>query len=374
MYHLTLQNLIKTTDAMLKLRSKLKLHVRSKQRSEKSRLLVIAPNWIGDAIMAQPLLQILREQNPEAQIDVMAAKWVAPVMQAMSEVDTVLESTIRHGSIKIRDYWRHAQEIKKQDYCAVYVLPNSIKYALLAWLAGIKKRIGYRGETRYGLINVMHHDCKINPRPMTDFYAALAIPPHKSVSTTLPRPRLNVSTTSVEQVFKKFGLSNKLPVIVFAPGAEFGSAKRWPESYFAELARKILGFNPQAQLVILGGPNDKETCQQIHAQVPDAYNLVGNTSLEQAIGLLSGANAIVSNDSGLLHIASALNRPTLAIYGPTDPKHAPSHSDKKISITLNLPCAPCKQKECPLEHKECMTKISPDMVWQSLIQILLVMI
>ncbi|MFC0349189.1 lipopolysaccharide heptosyltransferase II [Undibacterium danionis] len=337
-------------------------------------MLVIAPNWIGDTIMAQPLLQILRAQYPNAQIDVMAPKWVAPVVYAMSEVDTVLESKIRHRSLKIRDYWDFVQKIRRGKYSAAYVLPNTIKYALLPWLAGIKKRIGYLGETRYGLINVMHHDCKINPRPMTDFYAALARAPKDRVPLPLPKPRLNVAARSIEQLFQKFGLSRNLPVIVFAPGAEFGSAKRWPETYFAELAHKILRFNEKAQVVILGGVNDRAICQQIHEQVPNTLNLAGSTSLDQAIGLLSGANAIISNDSGLLHIASALNRPTLAIYGPTDPNHAPSHSDKKISISLNLSCAPCKQKECPLVHKECMTKISPDMVWQSLIQILLVML
>ncbi|MFZ6798341.1 lipopolysaccharide heptosyltransferase II [Undibacterium sp. Di24W] len=349
----------------------MKQYFGNNQPSEKSRLLVIAPNWIGDAIMAQPLLRLLRAQHPNAQIDVLAPKWVAPVVQAMSEVDMVLESTIRHGSIKIRDYWKHAQEIRRKEYSAVYVLPNSIKYALLPWLAGIKKRIGYRGETRYGLINVMHHDSKISPRPMTDFYAALARAPQDPIPATLPKPRLSVSTLKNEQLFGKFGLATNLPIIVLAPGAEFGSAKRWPETYFADLARKILGFNRKAQIVILGGPNDRAVCQQIHEQVPNALNLAGNTTLEQAIGLISGASAIISNDSGLLHIASALNRPTLAIYGPTDPQHAPSHSDKKISISLNLSCAPCKQKECPLGHRECMTKISPDMVWQSLLPILL---
>jgi heptosyltransferase-2 len=149
------------------------------------RTLVISPNWIGDAVMAQPLLQSLRAQHPDRPIDILAPKWVAPVWRAMAEVDTVIEAPFRHGALQLRERWRFARDLRRRGYDAAYVLPNTLKFALIPWLAGIRRRVGYVGEMRYGLLNVLHHDDKNAPRPMVAFYAALAQPPavrrHKSV-------------------------------------------------------------------------------------------------------------------------------------------------------------------------------------------------
>ena len=153
------------------------------------RLLVIAPNWIGDAVMAQPLLQLLRQQYPQHAIDVLAPTWVAPVLRAMTEVDTILETPFKHGALQLRERWRFARLLCRRGYDAAYVLPNTLKFALLPWMAGIKKRVGYKGESRYGLINVMHFDDKAHPRPMVTFYAALAFSPSPQVPLTGPWQR-----------------------------------------------------------------------------------------------------------------------------------------------------------------------------------------
>ena len=330
------------------------------------RILVIAPNWIGDCVMAQPLLALLKKKYPNQSIDVLAPSWVAPVLRAMAEVDTVLETSFKHGALQLGERWRYARTLRQRGYSVAYVLPNTIKFALLPWLAGIKKRIGYKGESRYGLINIMHHDDVSAPRAMVPFYAALASEPAANAPSELVRPVLSLSIMQIEKVLGGLDLSEKNKLIVFAPGAEFGNAKRWPTTHFAQLAETILQADPSAQVVLLGSAKDNAVCDDIKTACPSVHHLAGKTSLDQAIALIAGAAAVVSNDSGLLHIASALNRPVIALYGPTDPDHAPPFSDVAHSLSLRLACAPCKQRECPLGHQDCMQKISSEMVWKPL--------
>ena len=335
-----------------------------------ARTLVISPNWIGDAVMAQPLLQLLVRQHPERPIDVLAPPSVAPVWRAMAEVDTVLETPFRHGALQLRERWRYAQVLRRRGYADAYVLPNTLKYALIPWLAGIPRRVGYKGEMRHGLINTMHHDER-PPRPMVAFYAALAESPQAPLRAGVPRPAMRVTPDTMAQVCARHGIGIGRALVVFAPGAEFGAAKRWPARHFAALAREVLAADPSAQIALLGSPKDKQAGDEILALAPDAriVNLAGATKLDEAIALIARAAAVVANDSGLLHIASALNRPVIALYGPTDPDHAPPFSDMARSISLRLDCSPCKQRECPLGHHNCMEQMDAPLVWEALRQI-----
>ena len=338
------------------------------------RTLVISPNWIGDAVMAQPLLQRLRAAHPERPIDVLAPPAVSPVWRQMAEVDQVLETPFRHGALQLRERWRYARALRARGYAEAYVLPNTLKYALIPWLAGIARRVGYKGESRHGLINVMHRD-ETPPRPMVAFYAALAEAPAATVldpasRARLERPRLQASAAQIAAICQRTGIAPERPLVVFAPGAEFGGAKRWPAGHFAALARAIVDADPRAQVALLGSPKDQDVCEAVLAAAAlpagTVYNLAGATRLAEAIALIARAAAVVSNDSGLLHIASALNRPVVALYGPTDPDHAPPFSDLAASISLRLACAPCRQRECPLGHQDCMRKMDPQLVWRSL--------
>ncbi|MYN44014.1 lipopolysaccharide heptosyltransferase II [Pseudoduganella sp. FT93W] len=335
------------------------------------RTLVISPNWIGDAVMAQPLLQLLKAAHPERPIDVLAPPAVSPVWRQMQEVAEVLETPFRHGALQLKERWKYARLLRQRGYADAYVLPNTIKYALIPWLAGIAQRVGYKGESRYGLINLMHHD-ETPPRPMVAFYAALGAPvlaqQSAAMRAALPRPRMQVSAGQRQAVCTRLGIDAARPVLALAPGAEFGGAKRWPASHFAGLARAVLAQQPATQVILLGSPKDQEACREVAGQLAGAqvFNLAGATSLAEAIALIAVSSAVVANDSGLLHIASALNRPVVALYGPTDPDHAPPFSDLAASISLRLACAPCKQRECPLGHQDCMVKLTPELVWQRL--------
>jgi heptosyltransferase-2 len=332
-----------------------------------ARTLVISPNWIGDAVMAQPLLRALKERHPERAIDVLAPGWVAPVWRAIAEVDDVLETPFRHGKLQLGERRKFAKVLRQRGYADAYVLPNTLKFALIPWLARIPRRVGYKGEMRYGLINVMHHDEPANPRPMARFYAALAHAPVVGIpAAPVPAPVLSVSAAQRLDALAGVGLAADAQVVAFAPGAEFGPAKRWPAAHFAELARMIRQARPEVHILLLGSAKDARVCAEIAAAVPGVRNLAGTTSLGEAIALLASATALVTNDSGLMHIACALQRPVVALYGPTDPEHTPPLSELAKVLWLHLECAPCQQRICPLGHQNCMKNISADMAWAPL--------
>lgn len=332
-----------------------------------SRVLVISPNWIGDAIMAQPLLQLLKQRYPDVVIDILAPGWVAPVWQAMEEVNQVHESSFKHGKLQLKDRMAMARFLRTLNYDQAYVLPNTLKFALIPWLAGIPRRIGYLGETRYGLLNVIHHDNARHPRPMMAFYAALMDDPDDNIAGRYEslHPRLQADEKTINEVKAKLGLRRDRLTVAFAPGAEFGSAKRWPVSHFSTLAQLIIQQYPEAQVVLLGSLKDNDICEAIHSNVPGTMNLAGKTSLREAIALIAGLDILVTNDSGLMHVASAFDLPVVALYGSTDYRHTPPFSRQSYIMSLDLPCAPCQKRECPLGHHKCMEEMMPRMIFET---------
>jgi heptosyltransferase-2 len=313
------------------------------------RALVVAPNWIGDALMAQPLLARLHENTPGVEIDVLAPEWVAPVVRRMAEVEEVIAVPFRHKALQLGARWKVARDLKARGYDEAIVLPNTWKSALVPFLAGIPVRTGYLGESRYVLLNSIHEKSNASMRV---HYAALSGPPGTPVRQPLPDPRLRVGPQEIEAARRRFSIHG--PYGVFCPGAEYGPAKRWP--YFAELSRRL-----QFQTVILGSPNDREAAQGILGR-----NLVGETGLDEAIALIAGADYVVTNDSGLMHVAAALGRPQVALFGSSSPKHTPPLSPAARVIWLGIECSPCYQRECPLGHFRCMREMTVETVLQEI--------
>jgi heptosyltransferase II len=303
------------------------------------RILVVAPNWIGDALMAQPLLVLLKQSG--AAIDVLAPEWVAPVTRRMAEVDHVIAAPFRHGALQLGARRRLGRELKGRGYDKAIVLPNTWKSALVPFLARIPQRIGYVGEMRYGLLTSRLQ--KTNA-PMPLHYARLAGEPDGELS----RPHLEVTPAEVAETRRGFGLGG--PYAVFCPGAEYGPAKRWP--YFKDLAGR-LGM----PVVLLGSTKDQDVAQGIRGK-----NLVGQTTLDDAIRIIAGADLVVSNDSGLMHIAAALGRPQIALFGSSSPEHTPPASPSARVLWLRLECSPCFARECPLGHFRCMKDLSVERV------------
>ena len=327
------------------------------------RILIVAPNWLGDSIMAQPLLALLKNKAPAAPIDVIAVPAVAPVFRRMPEVARVIEADFRHGSLDFRARWNLGRSLKSQ-YAQSYTLPNSWKSALVPFFADIPVRVGYAGEARVGLIDVRHaNPTKDAPREaMARFYARLAdLPGKHDVKLELPQPWLFADPLRVIAAKVNLGLHPAQNLVALCPGAEYGPAKRWPAEHFAEAAGKLKarGYTP----IVLGAQSDVPTGLTIEQLSSGAaINLCGKTSLDDAINLIAGSRAVITNDSGLMHVAAALGRPQIALFGSSSPKHTPPLSEAARVLYLKLECSPCFARECPLGHFMCMRELTPEKV------------
>ena len=327
------------------------------------KILVIAPSWVGDTVLVKPMLMRLKQRHPEAQIDVLAPPWTADLLRQMPEVHWGIINPFPHGALKLAARYHLGKHLRSSHYDQAIVLPNSFKSALVPFFANIPLRTGFVGEMRYGLLNDARKLDKQELPLMVERFAQLAEAPGGAIQRPLPRPRLQVGEQQRQRVLGKLGLSVAGPVAIFCPGAEYGPAKRWPIPYFAELAQHLREKGYAVWLV--GSGKDKETGEKIIALGNESCrNLCGATDLAEAIALLSCADLVVSNDSGLMHLAAALDRPMLALYGSSSPQFTPPLSDQAQVIKLNLPCSPCFKRECPLGHFNCMMQLTPQQVVQ----------
>lgn len=314
--------------------------------------------------MMQPLLMRLRQQRPDAEIHVLAPAWSAPLLARMPEVAAVIENPFAHGQFDWAGRKALGRHLGKTGFTQAYVLPNSWKSALVPFFAGIPKRTGYHGEARYFLLNDRHRlDAAAMPR-LVDRYAALAGP---LVGPT-PNPRLTSSPEQQRAVRAALGLPPDVAPIIFCPGAEYGPAKRWPARHFADLALKV--SRGGTSVWAIGSAKDAEAGAEIERLADGAaQNLCGRTNLGQAIDLIAGARAVVSNDSGLMHVAAALDRPLAAIYGSSSPGYTPPLSPRAKIVSLGLACSPCFKRECPLQGADrmrCLNDVSPERVLATL--------
>ena len=329
-----------------------------------TRVLIIAPQWIGDAVMTQPLLAKLAARG--AQITVAALPWVAPVYRAMPQVQAVIEWPLAHGRLDAAKRWRLARELRGR-FDAAYVLPNSLKSALIPWLARIPVRIGYRGEARFVLLNRRLPNPQGRP-PMVAFYSALAGTP-TPVSPAPERPSLRFDATVLDAATRTAQVQPGA-YWAFAPGAEYGPAKCWPAEHYAALARSLFAAHGLPVLLI-GSGKEAELCERIADHAPGACKvLAGKTSLIDAMALIAAARGVVSNDSGLMHVAAAFGVPQVAVFGSTSPEHTPPLNSRArvlwLKEELQLDCAPCFERVCRFGHTRCLTSVSATRVQDAL--------
>jgi lipopolysaccharide heptosyltransferase II len=327
------------------------------------RILIVAPSWIGDTLLAQPLLRRLHEKFGRARIDALAPPWCGPLLARIPEINEVIASPFAHGELKLRARWKLARELAKRHYNHAIVLPNSFKSALIPFFADIPLRAGYAGEFRYGLLNLVHKLDRSKLPLMAERYAQLAEKP----GAPLPRPllpvQLQVDPINTARTTARLGLDRSRPVAVFCPGAEYGPAKRWPARHFATLARELAERNYAIWLI--GSDKERDLGEEISAQSAGVCaNLCGKTDLASAIDLISCARLVVSNDSGLMHIAAALSKPLIALYGSSSPAHTPPLSlatrpGLARIVKIDIACSPCFARECPLGHFKCMNDLLP---------------
>ncbi len=345
--------------------------------------LIIGPSWVGDMVMAQSLFMVLKQQNPELQIDVMAPSWSNALLERMPEVSNVLAMPLGHGQLQLKLRYQLGCSLRNKHYDRVILLPNSLKSALIPFWANIPLRTGYLGEMRYGLLNDIR---KLNKTLLTmtvQRFVALALTKktlfdkQQIALENIPVPALRVSAEQVAISLEKFHLRRQKKVLALCPGAEYGPAKQWPARHYARLAQQIitekLATQDDWQVWIFGSQNDQAIGEHIKDLLSEqnltdqVVNLCGQTQLAEAIDLMSVSQAVVSNDSGLMHMGAALGVNVVGLYGSSDPNFTPPLGQHSRTLSLNMDCSPCFKRVCPLGHTDCLAKLEPRQVYASLL-------
>ncbi len=313
--------------------------------------------------MAQSLFKALCQQDSQAEISVLAPAATFSLLARMPEVKEGILSPIAHGKLNLSAHRELGNSLKGKFDQAI-ILPGSLKSSLIPFFASVPKRSAWRGEMRYGLVNDMRKLDKSKIMLMVNQFLALAA----AKDADLPAreyPSLRVDEENRRQCCQKLELNRDKKILAFCPGAEYGPAKQWPAKHFAELAKKKISEG--WQVWIFGGPKDVAIAEQIQNAVnhSDCLSLAGKTSLVDAIDLLSLADTVVTNDSGLMHVSCAVDRKVVVIYGSSTPQFTPPLSDSAKILSLNLSCSPCFERQCPLKHLDCLNTLSPDWVNQN---------
>lgn len=333
------------------------------------KILIIGPSWVGDMVMSQSLYMSLKAQHPNATIDVLAPAWCCSLLERMPEVNRAITMPVGHGELMLGVRFKLARELAKENYDWAIVQPNSLKSALIPVFAGIKKRTGWKGETRYGLLNDIRTNKNDFPL-MVERYDALAYPKammrsHKDIPN-IPYPKLIVDKNNQQQALQQLNLNTTKKILTLCPGAEFGPSKRWPDYHYAAVAKYMIELG--WQVWVFGSNKDTEVGDAIKQHLPkeqqaSCFNLAGTTTLHQAIDLMALSDLVVTNDSGLMHVAAAVERPLVAVYGSTSPEYTPPLAEKIATEWNNdIDCRPCFKRVCPLGHNKCMTELYPQQI------------
>lgn len=330
---------------------------------EQRRYLIVGPSWIGDMVMAQSLFITLKQQYPDCLIDVLAPEWSLPILKRMPEVNEGISADVSHGEFSFFKRRQLGKSLKSKEYTHAIVTPRSWKSALVPYFSNIPVRTGYKGEMRYGLLNDIRMLDKQVLTQTVQRYVALADDEIRQAPKT-PYPSLQVDKTRQLQLLELLGLSTDKPVICMMPGAEYGPAKQWPVDYYAGLAKKLT--NSGWQVWVLGSDKDKSAADTIVAGQQSMFNLCGKTQLVDVVDLLACASSVVSNDSGLMHVAAAVGAKLNVIYGSSTPHYTPPlmAAENCNIYYLNIECSPCFKRECPLGHYDCLRKISVNDVFE----------
>lgn len=314
--------------------------------------------------MSQSLYIELKKRHPEAIIDVLAPAWCAPILARMPQIHSTFEMPVGHGQFNLLARWKIGRQLARENYTHAYILPNSAKSALIPFFAGIKQRIGWKGEMRYGLLNDLRPDKRVF-QYMVERYVALASD-NKSMLEDVSidkcaQPQLNIDADNQKKLKQQLNLTCDRPVISLCPGAEFGPSKRWPDQYYAQLANQLIQKGYQVWL--FGSAKDQSVTQAIYHNLDKenqsyCFDLAGKTALIDVIDLIACSQTVFCNDSGLMHVAAAAGCQIVAIYGSTSPRYTPPLTEKAVIVQKELECQPCFKRECPLGHMDCLNKLT----------------
>lgn len=323
------------------------------------KILILGPAWVGDMVLAQSLFKSLKKNHPECQIDVAAPAWTLPLLERMPEVTKAISLPFKHGELA---FWKRIQfgkSLRNQGYTQAIILTNSLKSALLPFAAKIPQRTSFLGEMRYGLINDIRPLNKTKLPRTVDRFVSLGVAKNSIMPKKISSPQLSADKKNAIATLERLGKEKpRNKVLGLCPGAEYGEAKRWPAEYYAEVANAALKNGWEVWL--FGSDKDVPVTNAINdLSGHQCLNLGGKTKLGEAIDLMSRCDTVISNDSGLMHVAAALGKKLIAIYGSSDPHHTPPMSSKAVIEYLGLECSPCFERVCPLGHLNCLKQIEP---------------
>jgi heptosyltransferase II len=329
------------------------------------KILILGPAWVGDMVLAQSLFKTLKTNNPNCIIDVAAPAWTLPLLERMPEVSSKIALPFKHGELAFWQRIQFGKSLNNAGYTQSIILTNSFKSALLPWAAGIPKRTSFLGEMRYGLINDIRELDKTKLKKTLERFVALGLAKGEELPQTIQNPQLSANTEAAWILACRLSAPiSKNKILGLCPGAEYGEAKRWPAEYYAEVANEAL--NKGWQVWLFGSDKDVAVTTQINQLTQNkCLDLGGKTKLGEAIDLMALCDTVVSNDSGLMHIAASLNKKLIAIYGSSDPAHTPPMSPNAVIEYLALDCSPCFKRECPLTgeaHLRCLYDIKPSQI------------
>ena len=290
------------------------------------KFLIVGPSWVGDAVMAQTLYKLIKASNKDSTIEVLSPNWSIPILERMEEVSKSIISPFKHGELKINARFNFGKQLRKRDYERAIIMTHSLKSSLIPFFANIPVRTGWLGEMRFGLINDLRSKEKSHYPLMIEQFAKLSINPNEDLKKPLPYPSLKIDSYHLKEQLLNLGIDSEKPSIAICPGAEFGPAKKWPSNYYADVCNEYLSNS--WNVLVFGSQNDQITGNRIQEGIDEElsnnfFNLIGKTSLIDVVDLLSHCKKVVTNDSGLMHIAAAVNTPLVAIYGPSSPKFTP---------------------------------------------------
>ncbi len=333
------------------------------------KILIVADTSVGDVVLNQILYMLLKNYYPSVDIDVVAPPWADNLLRRMPQVNRHIAIAGKIESHGLLRKWMMGRSLRGQ-YDQAIVIPRTSRSAMIPWFAHVSTRIGYARKRRLWLIN----DSREYPFYIGDRMARLA-PLEMTLPSSLPRPKLQIDSTEVIETSKRFELAygEKRNIIGLVPGATSNPmknpAKRWPIEAYAALAKMLV--DEGSQVCVLGTDRERSLGEVITAVAShQIVNLCGETSLDDAINLIAGLNCLVSNDSGLMHVAAAVDTPVVGIYGSTSPNVCPPHTDKRAICSIRTLCSPCRQHSCPYQHHACMTSISPGMVHEAMRELL----
>jgi heptosyltransferase-2 len=326
------------------------------------KILILGPAWVGDMVLAQSLFKTLKIHQPDCILDVAAPAWTLPLLDRMPEVSEKIALPFKHGELAFWQRIRFGKSLRNKGYTQAIILTNSFKSALLPWAAGIPKRTSFLGEMRYGLINDIRPLDSIKLKKTVERFVSLGISLGQSLPSILPIPSLITHQENSIACLKKLGVAKpQSHILGLCPGAEYGEAKRWPTEHYAEVAK--IAITKGWQVWLFGSDKDVPITHQINQLTENqCIDFGGKTKLGEVIDLMALCDTIISNDSGLMHVAAALDKKLIAIFGSSDPYHTPPMHPNAVIEYLGLECSPCFQRICPLGHLNCLKNIQANTI------------